>query len=162
MAGCDRAEDDFADREEALQERTAIRHYAEAIPRVLPLQEAWVEAVQTAARQKDTAAIASAYEGEVAPALDRYHKAIALIAPSSPELRAIHAQMVAAHATLLDRYRAFAVGLDGTNVQERLQRLSEGVGSFHTQEREYRARLTDHYEAHGVDLTPAPPLRLTP
>ena len=160
LVGCDRLESDFAARTIELGERTAIQRYSGEVPQVDDLQRAWVVALATAREHKSARDIGEAVKTAVVPGIQKYKQAMSLMPVDTVELRRIHSHMLVAHSTLADGFSAFAEDLDDINYEDRREALKAQVNQFHVAQITYRTRLDSYYEAHGVELLPAPPLRL--
>lgn len=160
LVGCDRLQSDFAARTVELGERTAIQRYSGEVPQLDDLQKAWVVAFATARTHKSAREIGLAVKTGVVPGIQKYKAAMSLMPVHTAELRRIHSHMLVAHSTLIDGFSAFAEDLDDTNYEDRREALKAQVQQFHVAQLTYRTRLDSYYEAHGVELLPAAPLRM--
>lgn len=159
-AGCQHIESERQTREKILEDRATIQAYHDAVPATYPKQEAWVAAVGEMSLLSPPKEIQASVRTGVIPTLEAYVAALDVMPRGISELRRLHASWVLAHVQLLDAYRAFADGLDDKSFVEHRKKLGGTMSVFHARQIAYRTAMASLYEKHGIELNPAPPIRL--
>lgn len=141
---------------EVAREQKAIRAYADRVPVIAKLSDAFFDAWKQTNEIKDVAAFREALRERVMPALAAYRKALEeMPVEGSKELAEIHQELVGAWARSTPAFEAYVTGLTPENLAKRHETLLATTESIAQTMDHYQERLRVYYEKNRVALVPA-------
>ena len=150
---CERIHHASEQRIVLIQERQAAEAYAQALRPLVPLRDAWVEAV-VLFRSASSAGTAKAIViSKLLPALMRYDQALRSVVIEHDAIRDIHTTLCEAHRRLINSYSTFSTDLSPTNYLARTTQLRSEYFRFSASQLAYRERLIALFTPWGVQLT---------